>query len=143
MRLDLHPDLRQRSALVLVALALPLLLAGCSVTFRPGTPAPVSVGNANLIVWAQLGLRFSLPGVVVISHRDSEHHHDAVVSSSHSLRHVYDDVDGQMRDDGWRRQSYREEHGRVVAVYVRAGRVAQLTVADEGASGRYRIHIDD
>lgn len=134
---------RQRTALALAVLALPLLLAGCTVTFRPGAPAPLSAGGTNVIVWAQLGLRLSLPGVVVLTHHDSAHHHDAVVRSSHSLRHVYDDVDGRMRDDGWRRRSYREEPGQVVAVYVRDGDTAQLKVVEDGHSDHYRITIDD
>lgn len=131
-----------RLALVPLALVLAVLLSGCTITFRPGGTT-TTVHAPTVIVWAHLGLQFSFPGVVVIERHAGPHHFDTLFDSGTSLRHVYGDVDGRMREDGWHRDRYEEHHGRIVAVYVRGGRVAHVTVIEEGRSGRYRLTIDD
>lgn len=128
--------------LILVPLLLAGLLSGCSLTVRPGGPS-TTVRGQGVIVWAHLGLHLSFPGVVVVERRASPHHFDTVFDSDASLYRVYDDVDGRMRAKGWHREGYRERDHRIVASYQRGDERAQVTVVQEGRSGRYRLTIDD
>jgi len=139
--------MRQRPAVALTivpaVVALGLLLAGCTVTFRPGTSSSASVRGSGVIVWAQLGLHLDLPGVVIIERHSGPHRSDSVFDSNDSLDGVYRDVDGRMRAQGWHRDHHEEHHGKIVAVYVRNGQVVHVTVIEDGHHGRYRLTIDD
>jgi len=128
----------------LTALALAALLSGCTIAVRDGgSTTSTTVRGGGVIVWAQLGLQFSFPGLVVVERHAGPHHFDSVFESEASLHGVYGDVDGRMRAQGWRRDRYEERHHRVIAVYVRGDRQAHVTVVQEGRSGRYRLTIDD
>lgn len=133
---------RRASAPALSALALVLLLSGCTVAVRPGTSTS-SVHTQNVIVWADLGLEFHFPGVVVIERQAGPHHFNTRFRSDASLYGVYDDVDSRMRARGWRRTRYGERPNRITAEYARGGEHAHVEVQQEGRSGRYRLTIDD
>ncbi len=141
-RAALAPGRRTRPALL--ALALAALLSGCTVAVRDSGPRPsTTVQSGGVIVWAQLGLQFSFPGLVVVERHADPHHFDTVFESEASLHGVYGDVDGRMRANGWHRDRYEERNHRVIADYVRGDRQAHVIVVQEGRSGRYRLTIDD
>lgn len=129
--------------LALTPLALAALLSGCTLTVRSGGGPPTFVHGQAVIAWAQLGLQFTFPGVVVIERHESPHHFATVFDSEASLRGVYGDVDERMRERGWHRERYEDGPNRVVAVYRRGEQEARVTVVGEGRSGRYRLNIDD
>ena len=58
-------------------LALPLLLAGCTLTVRPGHTTAMVYGP-SVLVWGHLGVTFGFPGMVVVERHESPHHFNAV-----------------------------------------------------------------
>lgn len=131
------------AAPVLLTVALAALLSGCTVAVRPGGPSKTTERSQQVIVWAQLGLQFHFPGVVVVERHAGPHHFDTRFRSDASLYGVYDDVDARMRARGWRRTRYQEKHDRIEAEYVRGGERSKVEVRQEGHSGHYRLKIDD
>ena len=123
-------------------LALTLLLAGCTLTVRPGYTT-AAVYGPSVLVWGHLGVTFGFPGMVVVERHESPHHFNAVFDADASLHTVYADVDRRMRDRGWYRRSYVEGFDYIRAEYVRGGAVATVIVTRQDYPGRYRVVIYD
>lgn len=122
-------------------LVLAVLLAGCTVTVRPGRTTATFYGS-GVLVWGHLDMRFTFPGLVIVTQSADPHHFEAVIRTDDSLHGVYYAVDQRMRDHGWFRRSYVETWDRIRATYVRGPELATVTVWREGFGDRYRIVID-
>jgi len=123
-------------------LALTLLLAGCTLTVRPGHTTATVYGS-GVLIWGHLDMRFAFPGLVVVEQRSEPHRFDAVIRTDDSLHGVYYSVDQRMRDHGWFRRSYTVSWDRIRAEYVRGYEVATVIVSREGYPDRYRVVIYD
>lgn len=130
------------SRLMLFVTVLSVLLAGCTVTVRPGDTT-ATVQGQGVLVWGHLGVSFDVPGLVVIDRSEGPHHFDAVFRSGASLYEVYLDVDRRMLEHGWLRRSFDESFDAVRATYSRGGERAYVVIRRDGFDGRYRLTIDD
>lgn len=125
-----------------VAAGLSLLLAGCTLTVRPGDTTATVYGQ-GVVVWGHLGVSFDFPGLVVIERNAGPHHFDTVFRSDTSLYGVYLDVDRRMLEHGWFRRSFDQSFDTIRATYDRGDQRAYVVVRREGFDGRYRLTIDD
>lgn len=123
-------------------LALTALLAGCTVTVRPGHTTATVYGS-GVLVWGHLDMSFDFPGLVVVERHAGPHRFDAVIRTDDSLHGVYYSVDRRMRDHGWFRRSYIESFDHIRADYVRGPETATVIVTREGYRDEYRIVIYD
>lgn len=128
--------------IVSAALALTLLLAGCTLTVRPGHSTATFYGS-GVLVWGHLDVRFTFPELVVVERRSGPHSFEAVIRANDSLHGVYFAMDQRMRDHGWLRRSYVESWDHVRATYRRGSEVATVIVWREDYPDRFRIVIYD
>lgn len=123
-------------------LALGSLLAGCTLTVRPGHTTATVYGS-GVLVWGHLDMSFGFPGLVVVERHSGPHHFDAVFRTPDSLHAVFFDVDQRMRDRGWYRLSYVEDFDRIRADYRRGLEEATVIVTREEYPDEFRIVIYD